>query len=58
MHTIKRVAECVTTSEQRKALLHHATLTENNCRIGLPEPADRQIITDEYEAVKKILNQQ
>ena len=58
MHTIKRVAECATTNEQRKALLHHATLTENNCRIGLPEPADRQIITDEYEAVKKILNQQ
>jgi uncharacterized membrane protein len=56
MHTIKRVAGCATTSEQRKALLKHATLTENNCHIGLPEPADRQVITDEYEAIKEILN--
>ena len=58
MHTIKRVAAYATTSEQRKALMHHATLTEGNSRIGLPDPADRQVITDEYEAVKKILNPQ
>lgn len=56
MHTIKRVGGCAITIEQRRALLHHATLIESNCHIGLPEPADRQIITDEYEAVKKVLN--
>jgi uncharacterized membrane protein len=58
MHTIKLVAACAATSEQRKALMHHATLTENNSHIGLAEPADRQVITNEYDAVKKILNRQ
>ncbi len=48
METIKIVAQCVKTEEQRKALLHHATLVERGCRIGLPEENDQNMITNCY----------
>ena len=54
--TIKKVAGCSATAEQRSALLHHATLTESDCQTALPNAADRQAVTNEYETIKKILN--
>ncbi len=55
MDTIKLVAQCVRTEEQRKALLHHATLVERGCHIGLPEATDQQMVTDCYQTVKGLL---
>lgn len=54
--TIKVVANCAKTDEQRKALLHHATLIERNSYNRLPDANDRQVITNSYNVVKEILN--
>jgi uncharacterized membrane protein len=56
LDTIATVAQCVRTEEQRSTLLHHATLVERSCHIGLPETADRQAITDRYQAVLYMLD--
>ncbi len=56
MDTIKLVAGCTTTAEQRSILLYHAALVEAGCHIGLPEAADRQVISEEYEKIKTIIN--
>lgn len=55
METIKVVAQCARTEEQRKALLHHATLVERGCHIGLPEIQDQQLVMDCYETVRALL---
>lgn len=56
MDIIKTVAQCAKTVEQREALLHHATLIENDCHMGLPDINDRNDVTSRYQAVKKILS--
>lgn len=56
METIKVVAQCIKTEEQRKALLHHATLVERGCHIGLPEETDQNMITNCYQEVKELLD--
>jgi uncharacterized membrane protein len=56
METIKVVAQCIETEEQRKALLHHAILVERGCHIGLPEETDQNMITNCYREVKELLN--
>ncbi len=55
MNTIKVVAECTVSDEQRKVLWGHAMLVERGCHIGLREESDRKMITDNFEIVRKIL---
>ncbi|MDQ2753291.1 MAG: DUF2254 domain-containing protein [Bacteroidota bacterium] len=55
MNTLKVVAPCTVTDEQRKALWRHATMVERCCHFGLHEENDRKLITDQFEMVKKIL---
>lgn len=55
MHTLKSVAVCTTTMEQRHALLKHAALTLDCCYIGLPDAADQQVIKEEYILLKQLL---
>ena len=55
MSTIKVVATAAQTTEQRNALIHHASLTESSSQIGLPQAPDRQPINNEFEIIKKLL---
>jgi uncharacterized membrane protein len=55
LDTIATVAQCVRTEEQRSTLLRHAALVERSCHIGIPEPADRQAITEQYQTVLRLL---
>ncbi|MEO6916848.1 MAG: DUF2254 domain-containing protein, partial [Chitinophagaceae bacterium] len=56
MQTIQVVSQCVKTAEQRKALLHHATLVERGCHFGLPEKSDQDTVTRCYQKVKALLD--
>jgi uncharacterized membrane protein len=55
LDTIATIAQCVRTEEQRSTLLRHAALVERSCHIGLPEPADRQAIIEQYQTVLRLL---
>lgn len=55
MQTIKVVAMCAKTEEQREALLHHALLVERGSHIGLPEAADREAVAECYRSVTELL---
>ena len=55
MQTIKVVAQCSVTTEQHKALLHHATLVERGCHTGLPEANDQKAIIQCFETIKDLL---
>lgn len=55
MQTIKVVALCARTEEQREALLHHARLVERSSHIGLPEAADRVAVAECYRSVMEML---
>ena len=55
LHTIAIIAQCARTEEQRRILLYHATLVERGCHIGLPEKADREVVTARYEQVVQLL---
>lgn len=55
IQTIKVVAEAAQTEEQRRSLLHHATLVEQGCHFGLPEASDRELVTSRFNEVKEIL---
>lgn len=55
MYTLRRVAEFAETPPQRQVLLHHATLAVNGCHLGLPDPADQQVIKEEYALLRQIL---
>ncbi|MBD0277044.1 MAG: DUF2254 domain-containing protein, partial [Flavisolibacter sp.] len=54
--TIATVAECVRTEEQRNTLLRHAALVERSSHVGLPETTDREIVTDRYHTVLRLLD--
>ncbi|WP_114781480.1 DUF2254 domain-containing protein [Botryobacter ruber] len=55
LDTIAVIAPCARTEEQRKILLHHATLVARGCHIGLPEKADREVVAARYEQVVELL---
>jgi uncharacterized membrane protein len=54
METIKVVARCARTEEQRQSLFYHAQLTEQSCRIANRFP-NTELILDCYDSIKGIL---
>ncbi len=50
--TIAVVEQCARTEEQRSILLHHAILVERGCHAGLPEEADRQLVTARFNKMR------
>jgi uncharacterized membrane protein len=56
LDTIAIIAQCVRTEEQRSTLLRHATLVERSSHLGLPETADRQVVTERYQTVLRLLD--
>ena len=56
LQTIKMVGIHVHSETQRKALVKHAQLIENDSHIGLPSEYDRQRVHEQYEETLKLLS--
>jgi len=55
--TIKSVSVHTHSDDQKKALLKHAKLIEQDSRIGLPSKYDQQRVHDSYKETFKAINQ-